>query len=109
MPLLWESPVFVKLHEGCGGRVRWVKAVDTMGVGYTGECIHCGAEDIPQEGIVPIRVRGEVPGFGGEFDIRDDVLDLDRKTRRDLRWEDDASHDENQRRLRGVVAAGGEA
>ena len=48
----WED--CAKIHEGCGGIVRWVEAVHWKGVGYYGECLHCGEDHLTVEEIIPL-------------------------------------------------------
>lgn len=100
---LWSEPAYIKIHEGCGGRIRWVEAIDTPGVGYTGECTECLEESVVTEDIIPIEVRGDAGGFAGKFDIRDTVLETEKDELAELSWEDDDSHDENQERIQSEV------
>lgn len=78
----------VKIHEGCGGIVRWVEAIDRPGVRWTGECCHCGEEHIVIEQMLPIR----------GLDI-ETAFETDRQTLADLRWDEDDTWDHNQKRL----------
>lgn len=43
---------WAKIHEGCGGLCRYVEAVDVVGTGWTCECLHCEATNIPDECVV---------------------------------------------------------
>jgi hypothetical protein len=43
---------WVKIHQNCGGLVRWVEKYDDPHVGWTGQCTHCGREAIVEERIV---------------------------------------------------------
>jgi hypothetical protein len=43
---------WVKIHENCGGLVRYVEKYDDPHVGWTGECTHCETTDIVEERIV---------------------------------------------------------
>lgn len=101
MPILWESPAWVKLHANCGGFVRWREAIEIMGVGYTGECLFCGTDRIPQEGIIPIRDTRD----NGDRSLRDALEDLSLEERARLRWDDSRDHDRNQQRLRREILA----
>lgn len=93
----WESNAFAKIHEGCGGLVRWVEAFDDPHVGYTGECLECGDERVVIEDIIPIRCP--------DGKIATDVVNAaDIGTLRDLSWDADADWDENQERLQQVIA-----
>ncbi|AAM88760.1 hypothetical protein PhiCh1p87 [Natrialba phage PhiCh1] len=90
----WEF--CAKIHEDCGGVVRWVEAVDTPGVGYQGECLGCGETEIVVEAIIPIEDLGP-----------SDVLELNPADLDDLRWDYDADFDENQERLLQEVPTDG--
>lgn len=52
----WESHSHLKIHEGCGGVVRWQEALREPGVGYTGYCLECHEEGIVVEEILPFEV-----------------------------------------------------
>lgn len=82
----------VKIHEDCGGLVRWVEAVNTPGVGYVGECLECRRDRLSIEDIIPLKMR------------REDVPLEDRDTLAGLEWDHDASFADNQRRLSEEVA-----
>ena len=103
MSNLWNEPAYIKIHEGCGGRIRWVEAIDTPGVGYTGECTECLKENVVTEDIIPIEVRGDAGEFAGEFDIRDTVLEMKKDELAELTWKPDDTYDENQERIRSEV------
>jgi len=77
-----------KIHEGCGGVVRWVEAIDRPGVGFAGECRYCGREHIVEEEIVPVRTLDPV-----------DALRRDRGQLALLEWDHEQSWDENQTRF----------
>jgi hypothetical protein len=96
MPM-WEKNSHAKIHEGCGGLVRWVEAIGTPGVHYTGECLECDTEGIPTEQIIPIETRDGSVGL-------ELYNDADLETLRDLEWDEDDSFDENQERLHEVLA-----
>jgi len=83
-----EHTDYAKIHEGCGGVIRWVEAVNQPGVGWTGECCHCGDERIPIEEMLPIR------GLGVET-----AFNIDRAWLAELRWDDDDTWRHNQKRL----------
>lgn len=80
-----------KIHENCGGLVKWVEAVHTPGVGYFGKCEKCGRDGLVVERIIPIEKGqdelGELLGYGEYDKIAE------------LSWEEDDSWDENQERL----------
>lgn len=78
----------VKIHEGCGGIVRWVEAINTPGVGWHGECLHCGAECLPIESLLPVR------GLDMETARNASTREL-----RGLEWDDDDTWRHNQKRL----------
>lgn len=106
MPGLWDGPAWVKLHEGCGGFVRWREATEIPGTGYTGECLACGACRIQREHIIPIRETRD----GGDRSLRDALEAMGRGDRAALRWDDSRDHDRNQQRLRrAILAASGGA
>ncbi|AGN33801.1 hypothetical protein HALG_00013 [Halorubrum virus CGphi46] len=83
-----EHTDYAKIHEGCGGVVRWVEAVDVPGVGWQGECLHCGDTRLPLEAIMPIR----------GLDV-DDALDAPRDALAELQWDDGDTWRHNQKRL----------
>lgn len=92
----WPHTSHAKIHEGCGGLVRWVEPVDTPGVGFTGECCACHDTRIPTEAIIPVRAD---PGQTGQ----QLVADVDQETLAGLRWDDDSEWNENQKRLREAI------
>lgn len=92
----WEHTAFAKIHEGCGGLVRWVEAIDQRGVGYTGECRGCHDQRISIEDIIPIRSDPQQTG-------QQLVDDVDRETLAELVWDDDAEWNDNQLRLRDEI------
>lgn len=77
-----------KIHEDCGGVIRWVEAVKTPGVGWTGECLQCGEENIDIEDMLPVR------GLEVEDAFAAPVEDL-----RELRWDEQDTWRHNQKRL----------
>jgi len=83
-----EHTDYAKIHEGCGGVIRWVEAIDQPGVGWTGECCHCGDERIAIEEMLPIR------GLDVET-----AFNIDRAWLAELRWDDDDTWRHNQKRL----------
>lgn len=106
MPQLWDGPGWVKIHENCGGFVRWREATEIPGVGYTGECLACSSDRVPRERIIPIRDTRD----DGDRSLRDRLEALSRAERAALRWDDDRDHDRNQQRLRReILAASGGA
>ena len=85
----------MKIHEGCGGLVRWVEAVKRPGVGYTGHCLHCDTEGIVVERIIPVkRAKVEAGVFLDNYDF---------KALRKLEWKDEDSFEENQERLKNEI------
>lgn len=96
MPM-WESNAYAKIHEGCGGLVRWVEAYDDPHTGYTGQCLECGREGIVIEDIIAI------PCDAGEI-ATDVVNDVDIETLRSLRWDEGAGVDANHERLKEEIA-----
>lgn len=98
---MWESNTHLKIHEGCGGLVRWVEAYDDPHTGFTGECLECGEQRIVVERIIPIEVPpGEI---GIELFNRSDIGDL-----RALTWDQSDDYRENQRRLADELGIRGE-
>jgi len=92
----WEHMTHAKIHEGCGGLVAWVEAIDQPGVGYTGNCRECYKERVVVEDIVPIRTDPGQSGLQLVGDVDIDVL-------AGLEWDDDAEFRENQKRLRKEI------
>jgi hypothetical protein len=90
MPNIWDN--CVKIHSACGGICRWVEAIDRPNVGYHGECTWCEDTEIPTEHMVP--VQGVT---------HDEMKQVDREKRRELSYDEDASWEKNQERLRGEV------
>lgn len=82
----------VKIHSSCGGIVRWVEAIHTPGVGWTGECEHCCESHIPVEHLIPV-----------EDISHDRVANIPVADRRDLSWDESASWEANQSRLTNTV------
>lgn len=86
MSQMWDG--HVKIHEGCGGVCRWVEAVLRPGVGYHGECLACGADELPVEQMMPLPSELSVTEVTA---LKDEYADAE--------WDDDASFDENMARL----------
>jgi len=78
----WED--CAKIHEGCGGLVRWVEAIKTPSVGYYGECLYCG-EHLVVEEIIPLE----------DFSV-EHITNIPIEERKKLRWNEDKSFKENQ-------------
>ena len=91
-------PGCLKFHEHCGGIVRWVEAVHTPGVGYTGECTRCCEENIVVEDIVPVEVPDGVRVAEWKQQLDGDEFD-------GVTWDDETDWDANQERLRQRVHA----
>lgn len=92
----WPATTHLKIHEHCGGMVRWVEAYDRPGVGFTGECLECGREGIVVESIIPIRCDSDETAV----DLYNEVPI---ETLRDLEWDDDDEWNHNQKRLQQKV------
>jgi len=56
MTTRWSAQTHLKIHQNCGGLVRWVEAYDQPGVGFTGECVTCHTDGIPVERILPFEL-----------------------------------------------------
>lgn len=87
---VWDG--CTKIHENCGGLVKWVEAIDTPGVGYFGQCERCQEEQIVVERIIPIET--------GQSELGKLLNQGDYESVESLRWEDDESWDKNQQRLK---------
>lgn len=90
-------PGTAKIHEGCGGLVRWVEAVKQPGVRWTGHCLKCEAEPLTIEDIVPVRPERDLEPI-------EVVNQTSTQTLAELQWDDEADWDENQARLRELIA-----
>ncbi|WP_210408984.1 hypothetical protein [Halorhabdus rudnickae] len=91
MPNIWQG--CVKIHQGCGGVCRWVEAIDRPGVGYTGECCHCGSTDIPTEQMIPLK----------DYSDRRLLRVGPTEALADIEWDEQADWEENQARLSAIV------
>lgn len=91
----------LKIHEGCGGHVRWVEAVRRPGVGYHGDCLGCNETELPVEQIIPIELPDDVRQ-AREHEYWDE-FDLD--TWRRLVWNDDRDWERNQYRIQRALNA----
>lgn len=89
----WPKTSFVKVHEGCGGIVRWVEALDKPAVHYTGECRQCGREDLTREEILPIRIAESYE------EARKKIRQMTVEERAKLEWDEDDEWKHNQQRL----------
>lgn len=83
----------VKIHENCGGVIRWVEALDMPGVGYTGDCIHCPAEHIVVERMIPVE----------RFDVNE-VCGMPKEVLEGLEWDHDEDFETNQERLESELS-----
>jgi hypothetical protein len=92
----WRNHSVAKIHEACGGLVRWVEAVDRPGVGWTGECLDCGRENIPRERMIPLDLDSDEQAVLL-------VNETDREILARLEWNEDADWTENQNRLREAI------
>lgn len=93
----WQSNEFAKIHEDCGGLVRWVEAYDDPFTGYNGECLECGEDRIVVEDIIPIRCDPDEIGM-------EMINDVEIETLRELEWDEDDEWSHNQERLRRAIA-----
>ncbi|TKX54679.1 hypothetical protein EXE43_20525 [Halorubrum sp. SS5] len=84
----------VKIHENCGGIVRWIEAIDRPGVGWTGKCTHCGERNIVVERMIPVRGLDHSEAF----QLSTDQL-------RQLEWDESDTWRHNQKRLGKEVEA----
>lgn len=94
-------PNCVKIHENCGGIVRWVEAIMTPGVGYQGECVECGEGELVVEEILPVELPDDVRSahqheFWGAYRL---------KNWRDMEWDAEASWEENQQQFKERLGA----
>lgn len=89
----WEN--CEKIHAGCGGRVKWVEAINTPGVGYYGKCTHCGNNTLPLEKIIPIEYAKVEAGVLWE---ETKIYEL-----AELEWDDQQSWEQNQERLKQEI------
>lgn len=96
----WETPPWIKIHENCGGIVRWVEAIDTPGVQWTGDCRRCRRDG----GIVLEEIIAIFDDQGLEATtLRDRVQAIPAEQLADLSWDDDESVDENRERIRREI------
>lgn len=79
------------IHEGCGGKVRWVQDIERPGVGWVGRCLHCGSEPLPVEGIIPLEEFDPETRLKSEDYVREELAKLE--------WNNKDSYEENQERL----------
>ncbi|MDY6777170.1 MAG: hypothetical protein SVU32_00765 [Candidatus Nanohaloarchaea archaeon] len=94
----WERSV--KIHEGCGGICRFVEAIDTPNVQWTGECLHCDATSLVLEDMIPIEKHPRDSDF---TEWLAQVRDVSMERRRRAKWNNDDSWDQNQKRLREAL------
>lgn len=88
-------PGCIKIHEGCGGHVRWVEAVQRPGVGYHGHCLECDASRLPVEEIVPVRLPDDTrQAYEHEYWTEHDLGEW-----RELAWNRDQEFEANQQRI----------
>jgi hypothetical protein len=92
----WESNAYAKIHENCGGLVRWVEAYDNPHVGYHGECLRCHEDRIVEEDILPVECPDGM--------IATDVVDeLDTEEIAAFDWPLDADYDDKQAEVQELV------
>jgi len=84
-----------KIHENCGGLIKWVEAIHTPGVGYFGKCERCTEDGILVERIIPIETAQPELGVLIENGDHESIAEL--------RWEDKDSWEENQERLKQEI------
>ena len=89
----WLSKTVMKIHEGCGGLIRWVEAYDDPHTGFTGDCLECSSDKIPVERMIPVELPRQM--IATDLHNQLDIEDL-----RDLEWNEDATFDENQEQIR---------
>lgn len=58
----------VKIHQNCGGQVRWVECLNRPGVEFTGECVACEATNLPVEDCFHL-YEDDLPGDLTKKDI----------------------------------------
>ena len=92
----WLSNAVMKVHESCGGLVRWVEAYDDPGVGFVGECLECGEDRIVVERIIPVNV----PKGHTSIEVHNEH---EIETLRELEWDDTATWSANQDRLQSEL------
>lgn len=85
----------MKIHQGCGGLVKWTEALETPGVGYYGKCEACQTSQIVQEQIIPV----------DESKVDAKLLLKNKESDRlsDLEWVNEATWFENQERLKKEI------
>lgn len=66
---------WAKIHDGCGGLVRWVEAYARPGVGWVGECLDCREENIVEERIVFVTDPAVPEEIGDAQDLVDEPKD----------------------------------
>lgn len=86
----------LKLHQGCGGLVRWVEAFDRPCAGWTGECVRCGDTNLPRECIIPVDLPDGLR-----------VTDVELPSEFTFQWDESATWDENQRRVKAALEVEG--
>lgn len=96
----WETPPWIKIHENCGGIVRWVEAIDQPGVQWTGDCRRCTQDGIVIEQIIALFDDSDLEAT---TTLRDRVESISAEDLADLEWDDDADIQENRRRLKDEV------
>jgi len=89
----WEN--CMKIHEGCGGLVKWVEAIETPGVGYFGKCMYCQTGQIVVEQIIPIEKAKVEAGVFLDSGEPEKLANLE--------WHEDDTWNENQERLKQEI------
>lgn len=91
----------IKIHEGCGGHVRWIEAVRRPGVGYHGECLECGEGMLAVEQIIPVELPDDVR------QAREHEYWGTRRLKvwRDLSWDGGVDWETNQQRIQERLTA----
>lgn len=97
----WETPPWIKIHENCGGIVRWVEAIDQPGVQWTGDCQQCLADGgVVLEEIIALFDDSDLDTA---TTLRDRVEAIPAEDLAELEWDDDAHVQENRRRLKDEI------
>jgi len=92
----WEG--CLKIHEGCGGQVRWVEAYETPGVGYHGECLHCDTEGLVLEDIIPVE-----SGKAKRIVQNNAFSSEQQQALARIEWNEDQSWEKNQDRIKEAL------
>lgn len=94
----WENAV--KIHENCGGICYWQEAITTPGVMWEGKCLHCHADHLAIEDMIPIERRAADNYDPDTPRLLEAVRNTSIDDRGKLEWANRDSWDQNQDRLR---------